>query len=138
MSAEQVAAAHDMYRALANYTCECQRVGSRRCRCSACGQYFNSPSTFDRHRVEPSRGIRSCLSLREMFSKGWLLDAARFWIERKRRMDDSTSRAKSAIARGPLPNQGSTSATPKTNCGRCASMALWEQAVIQGAEERAA
>lgn len=61
----------------------------KRCQCSACGERFNSVSVFDRHRVgyfdsAEHRGARRCLHHREMLARGWLLNAAGFWIERRR------------------------------------------------------
>ncbi|MGQ0834974.1 MAG: FDXHR family putative zinc-binding protein [Gammaproteobacteria bacterium] len=50
-----------------------------RCRCSACGQHFNSVTVFDRHRTG-SWPDRRCLSPAEMSAKGWLRNDASFWI----------------------------------------------------------
>lgn len=60
-----------------------------RCQCSACGERFNSVSVFDRHRVgyfdsAEHRGARRCLHHREMLARGWSLNAAGSWIERRR------------------------------------------------------
>lgn len=52
-----------------------------RCRCSACGEYFNSTGMFDAHR----RGAypdRRCLTVAEMYSKGYLPNQAGFWIRK--------------------------------------------------------
>ena len=64
------------------------RLTGSRCRCSKCGELFNSISTFDRHRVGSfaDRGTRrQCLTTAGMFAKGWSRNLAGFWIERKRR-----------------------------------------------------
>lgn len=67
-----------------------------RCQCTACGEYFNSTSTFDRHRLgdyaKPGqlKGNRRCLFVSDLLAKGWGRNAAGFWIERAR--EASTAR----------------------------------------------
>lgn len=59
----------------------------KRCRCSACGEHFNSDSTFSRHRVgdyEREGRNRRCLRTLDLVAKGWSKNAAGFWIERAR------------------------------------------------------
>lgn len=63
------------------------RLNGNRCRCTACGEHFNSVSTFDRHRVGGWQGRgadRRWLNPSEMRANGWSLNARGFWIERKR------------------------------------------------------
>lgn len=63
------------------------RLTGSRCRCQTSGEYFNSTSVFDRHRVGPWRDQgthRRCLSANEMTARGWSLNAKGFWIERQR------------------------------------------------------
>lgn len=66
------------------------RLTGRRCRCAACGDYFNSTSTFDRHRTGTFAPIgvwahsRRCLAPDELQAKGWSRNEAGFWIERAR------------------------------------------------------
>jgi hypothetical protein len=63
------------------------RLTGSRCRCPTCGEYFNSTSVFDRHRVGAwtARGThRRCLSVAEMTGRGWSITAKGFWIERRR------------------------------------------------------
>jgi len=63
------------------------RLTGSRCRCSGCGDYFNSVSVFDRHRVGGWQGRttdRRCLNASEMRARGWVLNARGFWIERQR------------------------------------------------------
>ncbi len=63
-----------------------QRLTGNRCRCSACGEYFNSVSTFDRHRHGGWQGRgadRRCLSPAELKARGWTLNAHGFWIVRR-------------------------------------------------------
>lgn len=56
------------------------KVSDRRCRCSGCGQFFNSVGAFDRHRTGPYAAGRRCLTAEEMTARGWLHNAAGFWI----------------------------------------------------------
>ncbi len=53
------------------------------------GNYFNSAYTFDGHRVGLFAPIsrpdtRRCLTATQMLAKGWLRNAAGFWISGKR------------------------------------------------------
>lgn len=75
------------------------RLTGRRCQCAACGDYFNSTSTFDRHRVgyfdsAEHEGSRRCLHALEMLSRGWSRNEAGFWIERRR--EAATTRVEAA------------------------------------------
>ncbi len=56
----------------------CNLTGAR-CRCSACGETFNSISTFDAHRVGGYEA-RHCLTCTEMTARGWHQNAGRFWM----------------------------------------------------------
>jgi hypothetical protein len=74
-----------------------------RCRCSGCGECFNSAKTFDGHRVGPFAPInrpdtRRCLTVTEMTAKGWLRNDLGFWISGKRPILARTARAGAAIA----------------------------------------
>ncbi len=80
------------------------RLTGNRCRCSACGEYFNSVWTFDGHRVGnwQDRGAnRRCLSVSEMQARGWLRNDAGFWISGKRPM--SAMRAPHGAGDGSVP-----------------------------------
>ena len=65
-------------------------LGTSRCQCPACGEYFNRVSTFDRHRsgsyAKPGEwsGDRRCLTVSEMQAKGWMKNSAGFWITGRR------------------------------------------------------
>lgn len=67
------------------------KLTGNRCRCAACGDYFNSTSTFDRHRAGTfaARGTwphaRRCLTTEELHAKGWARNVVGFWIERPRK-----------------------------------------------------
>jgi hypothetical protein len=64
--------------------------GSDRCRCAACGAYFNSTRAFERHRVGPYRQFndppdapdRRCLSEAEMTARGMAKNRTGFWVGR--------------------------------------------------------
>jgi len=57
------------------------KLTGSRCQCSACGEYFNRPSLFDRHRAGSYQPLaRRCLSPDEMRAKGWRKNSAGFWI----------------------------------------------------------
>lgn len=64
------------------------KLTGNHCRCGACGEFFNSTSVFDRHRVgawcDHGRA-RRCQQIPEMEGRGWIRNAAGFWIERSRR-----------------------------------------------------
>ena len=68
------------------------RHGTDKCRCMACGEYFNSSYGFDEHRVGPwsrSGADRRCLTIEEMRERGWALSATGHWIKetRQKRQD---------------------------------------------------
>lgn len=90
-----------------------------RCQCPTCADWFNSTSTFDRHRVGSfeSAGVantRHCLAEAEMTARGWSRNAAGFWIERRRE-------AATISAQGPRvapPASGVASCTSSLDYGR--------------------
>jgi hypothetical protein len=76
-----------------------QKLPGARCRCPTCGEYFNSTSVFDRHRIGSCRdnGVhRRCLSVEEMNARGWSRNPQAFWIER-RRLDLGLDRARRSL-----------------------------------------
>lgn len=50
-----------------------------RCRCSGCGEYFTTTSTFDRHRKGPYTD-RRCLTASELQELGWSKNPFGFWM----------------------------------------------------------
>lgn len=58
------------------------KLGSRRCQCAACGEYFNSVPAFDRHRVGPYTD-RWCLSSFAMEALGMSQREDGIWVLRK-------------------------------------------------------
>lgn len=88
-----------------------KRLTGSRCMCRGCGEYFNSTTVFDRHRVGPFAPInrpntRRCLTAAEMTAKGWLLNGAGFWITAKRPAATVTARAGAAISLTRSPDSG--------------------------------
>jgi hypothetical protein len=60
-----------------------------KCRCSICGEYFNSSGAFGRHRVGPFAPIgkpetRRCLSVEEMLAKDFFKKSSGHWARGKR------------------------------------------------------
>lgn len=88
-----------------------KRLSGSRCLCRGCGEYFNSATTFDGHRVGAfgsvrAPGTRRCLTVGEMLARGWLQNAAGFWITGKRLAATFASRAGAAIVPNPYPTAG--------------------------------
>lgn len=54
-------------------------VGSNLCQCGACGEYFRSPSAFDKHRTGDQEA-RRCLTPDEMRAAGMVVNEAGFWV----------------------------------------------------------
>ena len=55
------------------------RLTGSRCLCRTCGDYFNSVSMFDKHRVG-EYPARRCLTSEEMSARGYVRNEAGFWI----------------------------------------------------------
>jgi hypothetical protein len=63
------------------------KLTGTRCRCTSCGELFNSTSIFSRHRVgswKHGSVKRRCLRVYEMIARGWVHNVRGFWIERAR------------------------------------------------------
>ena len=56
------------------------RHGSNLCQCGACGEYFNSVGVFDKHRIGPHTGSRSCKTISDMVGAGWSKSSTGFWM----------------------------------------------------------
>jgi len=85
------------------------RLAGARCQCAVCGKYFNSVSTFDRHRVgnfKDSGRNRRCLAVAELWAKGWSTNSAGFWIERRRAASTAQIPAAYATEAGSQPGVG--------------------------------
>lgn len=58
-----------------------------KCKCSVCGEYFNSTYAFDSHRTGPfgeKWRERRCLTVAEMTEKGFSLNSTGHWITKRR------------------------------------------------------
>jgi hypothetical protein len=55
-------------------------LSGRRCQCAGCGQYFNSESAFNAHRVGNYAIKRECLTTPQMEAKGMAKNKAQFWV----------------------------------------------------------
>lgn len=73
-----------------------RKLSGDRCRCNACGEYFNTTGVFDRHRQGPYTA-RRCMSVAEMEAKGYSVSGRGFWIRRKRVVDTGTPAVGPAI-----------------------------------------
>ena len=58
------------------------RPGTNRCKCAACGEYFNSVYAFELHR-RGDYSDRKCLNPEQMVNKGMAISEAGFWISEK-------------------------------------------------------
>ena len=57
--------------------------GSDKCRCSTCGEYFNSTGAFSRHLVgKVGTPERYCLSSDQLTARGWTKNKTGHWITR--------------------------------------------------------
>jgi len=55
------------------------RLTGNRCACTACGEYFSSERSFDRHRIGQFGTDRRCMSADAMTADGWARNARGFW-----------------------------------------------------------
>lgn len=69
------------------------KVSGRRCRCSGCGQLFNSVGSFDGHRTGPYAAGRRCLTTEEMMARGWSRNQGGYWITGAMPEEVTTARA---------------------------------------------
>jgi hypothetical protein len=56
------------------------RLTGDRCKCSTCGQLFNSTAAFDKHRTGSYSDARRCRSIEEMQARGMIPNAAGYWV----------------------------------------------------------
>ena len=54
--------------------------GTDKCRCPACGLYFNSTFAFDSHRIGRVTSGRRCRSGDELLAMGWSQSQTGHWI----------------------------------------------------------
>jgi hypothetical protein len=87
------------------------RLTGNRCRCSGCGEYFNSTYIFDLHRMGDwqDRGAnRRCLSPDQMAAKGYSKNAAGFWISEGMPTSRQGKRATDEIYKNQWQSEAST------------------------------
>ncbi len=66
--------------------------GSDKCKCSRCGEYFNSTHAFSKHRVSGFQPVtRTCLTPAEMRGKGWSINRTGHWVTATREQGDEIS-----------------------------------------------
>lgn len=54
--------------------------GSDKCKCAACGEYFNSTYAFDKHRYGPYTSGRNCGSRDQMMGMGMVQAPSGHWV----------------------------------------------------------
>ena len=56
------------------------KLTGNRCQCTACGEYFSSERSFDRHRIGQFGIDRRCMTADAMTADGWARNARGFWL----------------------------------------------------------
>lgn len=56
------------------------KVTHSRCRCTACGDYFNSTAAFDKHRTGEYPGARRCMDHQERRERKMDTNTAGYWV----------------------------------------------------------
>jgi hypothetical protein len=57
-----------------------RKLTDSRCQCSGCGEYFNSDTAFEKHRIGQFGVNRRCMTPAEMLAAGMSRNAADWWI----------------------------------------------------------
>lgn len=65
-------------------------------RCPTCGEFFNSTSAFDKHRVGEYDIARRCMTVAEMGTAGMVKNAEDFWLTRARAQQSVSSLTREA------------------------------------------
>ena len=90
-----------------------RKLGSNRCQCATCGEYFNSAYAFDKHRTGDYAGLRRCRSPSEMIAAG-MVESRGWWVGSAREMAregaacDEISASEQDHATYPLPRATET------------------------------
>ena len=94
-----------------------RKLTASRCQCSGCGEFFNSTSAFDGHRVGgyATTTNRRCRSSDELIVLGWSRNLAGFWIQRPMPRERPTARVETPRRLDPLPRQGGGEWAPLRN-----------------------
>jgi len=56
------------------------KLTGNRCQCTACGEYFSSERSFDRHRIGQFGIDRRCMTTDAMTADGWARNGRGFWL----------------------------------------------------------
>lgn len=57
------------------------RLTGNRCQCTACGEFFSSPRSFDRHRIGDYAKRRECIPAAQLLTNGWTRTSRGFMQE---------------------------------------------------------
>jgi hypothetical protein len=57
-----------------------RKLTDSRCQCAGCGEYFNSDSAFDKHRIGEFGKDRRCMTTAKMREAGMSKNAADWWV----------------------------------------------------------
>jgi hypothetical protein len=71
-----------------------------RCRCTTCGELFNSTLAFDKHRIGEYGSSRRCLDAVQMTARGMSKLDDGFWVTRRRVPAAMPVEASTAIPQG--------------------------------------
>lgn len=63
-----------------------RKLGSNRCQCAVCGEYFNSTAAFDKHRTGDYGPDRRCRTPFEMTEAGMAVSQRGWWVTSLREM----------------------------------------------------
>lgn len=82
------------------------KLTGSRCRCRACGEYFNSTKAFDRHRKDRQvlgdsglgEMVRVCRTPAELVFRGWSKNAGGFWVTESLSVDAQNRRSAAPAA----------------------------------------
>lgn len=57
------------------------KLTGNRCQCTACGEFFSSPRSFDRHRIGDYAKRRECIPAAQLLTNGWTRTSRGFMQE---------------------------------------------------------
>jgi hypothetical protein len=63
-----------------------RKLGSNRCQCASCGEYFNSTAAFGKHRTGEYGTDRRCRTPFEMTEAGMVVSQRGWWVTSAREM----------------------------------------------------
>ena len=68
-----------------------RKLGSNRCQCAVCHEYFNSTAAFDKHRTGDYGTDRRCRTPFEMTEAGMAVSQRGWWVTSLREMPQEAS-----------------------------------------------